>query len=177
MAERPLLILPTAEAIGPPSLPGGGAKPIMPGSGTQANRIAPSLRRLRAALNRGPGGALELRADKLRIAGNVSAACSSVTLHEIVRRHSATAHRAGQKRCQRAGELRLHAGLPSFDSRHGRGSRPGQNSRQPRTCDRRHSGFRRSRQPAIANISNTTTHQRGSSPFGSQARPPRVRRP
>ena len=63
MAERPLLILPTAEAIGSPRLPGGGAKPIVPARGTQANRIAPSLRRLKAALNRGPERVLELRAD------------------------------------------------------------------------------------------------------------------
>ena len=68
MAERPLLILPTAEAIGPPRLPGGGAKPIVPARGTQANRIAPSLRRLKAALNRGPERVLELRADPTALA-------------------------------------------------------------------------------------------------------------
>ena len=68
MAERPLLILPTAEAIDPPRLPGGGAKPIVPARGTQANRIAPSLRRLKAALNRGPERVLELRADPTALA-------------------------------------------------------------------------------------------------------------
>ena len=68
MAERPLLILPTAEAIRPPPLPYGGDKPIMPARGTQANRIAPSLRRLKAALNRGPERVLELRADPTALA-------------------------------------------------------------------------------------------------------------
>ena len=43
MAERPLLILPTAEAISPPRGPRGGEIPITPARGIQANRIAPSL--------------------------------------------------------------------------------------------------------------------------------------
>lgn len=68
MAERPLLILPNPDAIGPPRLPGGGAKPIVPGTATQANRIAPSLARLREALNRGPERVLELRADPTALA-------------------------------------------------------------------------------------------------------------
>ena len=68
MAERPLLILPTAEAISPPPGPRGGDKPIMPAKGTQANRIAPLLRRLKAALNRGPERVLELRDDPTALA-------------------------------------------------------------------------------------------------------------
>src|SRR3990172_4792113 len=68
MAERPLLILPNAEPIGPPRFPGGGAKPIVPPRGTQANRIAPSLTRLREALNRGPERVLELRDDPTALA-------------------------------------------------------------------------------------------------------------
>jgi hypothetical protein len=68
MAERPLLVLPNPEAIGPPRLPGGGAKPIVPGRPTQANRIAPSLARLREALTRGPERVLELRDDPTALA-------------------------------------------------------------------------------------------------------------
>jgi len=68
MAERPLLILPTPERIGPPRLPGGGAQPIVPPRGTQARRIGPTLRRLRDALARGPEHVLELRADPTALA-------------------------------------------------------------------------------------------------------------
>ncbi|MEX2285294.1 MAG: S8 family serine peptidase [Gemmatimonadota bacterium] len=68
MAERPLLILPTAETIGPPPLHGGGSKPIVPPRATQANRIAPSLARLKEALNRGPEHVLELRDDPTALA-------------------------------------------------------------------------------------------------------------
>jgi hypothetical protein len=68
MAERPLLILPNPEAIGPPRLPGGGIKPIVPTRATQSNRIGPSLGRLRDALARGPERALELRTDPTALA-------------------------------------------------------------------------------------------------------------
>src|SRR2546425_2375968 len=68
MAERPLLILPTAENIGPPKLGGGGSKPIVPHTETQAGRIGPSLRRLREALSRGPDRVLELRDDPTALA-------------------------------------------------------------------------------------------------------------
>src|SRR4051812_43371838 len=68
MAERPLLVLPNPERIGPPRLPGFGAKPIVPPRGTQARRIAPTLQRLRNALDRGPERVLELRADPTALA-------------------------------------------------------------------------------------------------------------
>lgn len=68
MAERPLLILPNPERIGPPRLPGGGGKPIIPPRGTQARRIGPTLGRLRDALARGPERVLELRADPTALA-------------------------------------------------------------------------------------------------------------
>ncbi|HXH23982.1 MAG TPA: S8 family serine peptidase [Vicinamibacterales bacterium] len=68
MAERPLLILPTAENVDPPRLPGGGAKPIIPTRETQSRRIGPSLRRLREALERGLDRVLELRSDPTALA-------------------------------------------------------------------------------------------------------------
>src|ERR1700688_3048859 len=68
MAERPLLILPTAENIGPPPGPRGGSKPIVPPRATQANRIGPSFGRLRDALDRGPERVLELRNDPTALA-------------------------------------------------------------------------------------------------------------
>ena len=61
MAERPLLILPNAESIGPPRLGGGGERPITPTREAQARRIGPPLGRLREALERGPDRILELR--------------------------------------------------------------------------------------------------------------------
>lgn len=68
MAERPLLILPTAESIGPPQGPRGGGKPFVPAREIQAHRIAPSLKRLREALSRGPERVLELRDDPTALA-------------------------------------------------------------------------------------------------------------
>jgi hypothetical protein len=68
MAERPLLILPTAENIGPPPGRGGGSKPSVPTRETQAGRIGPSFRRLREALDRGPGHILQLRDDPTALA-------------------------------------------------------------------------------------------------------------
>src|SRR5712672_2420593 len=68
MAERPLLILPSAENIGPPAGPRGGSKPFVPTRETQAGRIGPSFRRLREALNRGPDHVLELRDDPTALA-------------------------------------------------------------------------------------------------------------
>src|SRR3954465_1088385 len=61
MAERPLLILPTANHIAPPKLGGGGDKPFTPNRETQAGRIAPAFGRLRDALNRTPEQVHELR--------------------------------------------------------------------------------------------------------------------
>jgi hypothetical protein len=68
MAERPLLILPTADHIAPPKLGGGGSKPFTPNRETQAGRIGPAFGRLRDALNRGPERVLELRADPTALA-------------------------------------------------------------------------------------------------------------
>jgi hypothetical protein len=68
MAERPLLILPNPETIGPPPLPHGGGKPILPTRATQVNRIGPSFAKLREAFNRGPERVLELREDPTALA-------------------------------------------------------------------------------------------------------------
>jgi hypothetical protein len=68
MAERPLLILPTAESIRPPRLGGGGSKPITPTRESQTGRIGPYLGRLRDVLDRGPERVLELRADPTALA-------------------------------------------------------------------------------------------------------------
>ena len=68
MAERPLLILPTAENIGPPPGPRGGSKPFVPNRETQAGRIGPSFSRLREAINRGPERVLQLRDDPTTLA-------------------------------------------------------------------------------------------------------------
>ena len=51
MAERPLLILPTAENIAPPPGPRGGSKPFVPTREAQAGRIGPAFKRLREAIN------------------------------------------------------------------------------------------------------------------------------
>lgn len=68
MAERPLLILPTADHIAPPKLGGGGSKPFTPNRETQARRIGPAFGRLREALNRAPDRVHELRADPTALA-------------------------------------------------------------------------------------------------------------
>ena len=68
MAERPLLILPTADNIGPPPSPRGGKRPLTPTRAAQAGRIGPVLGRLTEALNRGPERVLELRADPTALA-------------------------------------------------------------------------------------------------------------
>lgn len=68
MAERPLLILPTANHIRPPKLGGGGSKPFTPTRDTQAGRIGPAFGRLRDALNRAPDRVHELRADPTALA-------------------------------------------------------------------------------------------------------------
>ena len=68
MAERPLLILPTANQIAPPKLGGGGSKPFTPNRETQARRIGPAFGRLRDALNRTPEQVLQLRADPTALA-------------------------------------------------------------------------------------------------------------
>jgi hypothetical protein len=68
MAERPLLILPTAENIGPPPGPRGGSKPFTPTRETQVGRIGPAFRRLRDAINRGPDRVLQLRDDPTALA-------------------------------------------------------------------------------------------------------------
>lgn len=68
MAERPLLILPTADHIAPPRLGGGGSKPFTPNREAQAGRIGPAFRRLRQALDRGPERVMELRADPTALA-------------------------------------------------------------------------------------------------------------
>jgi len=68
MAERPLLILPTASQIAPPKLGGGGAKPFIPNRETQAGRIGPAFARLRDALNRTPEQVHALRADPTALA-------------------------------------------------------------------------------------------------------------
>jgi hypothetical protein len=68
MAERPLLILPTADHVAPPKLGGGGAKPFIPDRETQTGRIGPALDRLREVLNRAPERVLELRTDPTTLA-------------------------------------------------------------------------------------------------------------
>lgn len=68
MAERPLLILPTAQAIGPPPGPRGGDKPIIPTRQRQSRRLGPVFQRLRQALDRGPDRVLELRDDPTSLA-------------------------------------------------------------------------------------------------------------
>jgi hypothetical protein len=68
MAERPLLILPKPENIGPPPGPRRGGEPLVPTRATQANRIGPSFARLKDALNRGPERVLELRNDPTALA-------------------------------------------------------------------------------------------------------------
>jgi hypothetical protein len=68
MAERPLLILPTAQQIGPPPGPRGGEKPVVPTRQRQSGRLGPTFQRLRQAIARGPGRLLELRDDPTALA-------------------------------------------------------------------------------------------------------------
>jgi len=68
MAQRPLLILPSPSESRIPRGPRGGANILTPTPEAQANRMRPSLTRLRAAIERGPDQVLELRADPLALA-------------------------------------------------------------------------------------------------------------
>lgn len=67
MAERPLLVLPSAQEVDPPRLGGGADRPIIPDRERQRARIGPRFGQLRAALgnDRGP---MQLRDDPMALA-------------------------------------------------------------------------------------------------------------
>jgi hypothetical protein len=140
MAERPLLILPTPSPSRIPRGPRGGAAILPPTPEAQANRLGPSLNRLRNALHRGPDRLLELRDDPqalapervvvFEIAGTVDAfarALEAVPGFELLLEHDTEhvadelfaerddrAGREGQRRTDKTVGGRLYLAMPDM---------------------------------------------------------------